>query len=290
VGDDDSRAFLWSGRADTATDLHPAGFDLSAGYATTGTRQVGVGLRTTGSPVAEALLWNGTAASAISLHPAGFEESVAAGAWGGSQVGSGSRPGESLHALLWFGTAASVVDLHPSGYQYSTAEAVHGDQQVGKAGLVPGAGPHALLWTGTASSAVDLHPAGASTSGALATNGTYQVGYTTTAGGPTRAALWAGTHESFVDLHALLPPGRFSSSDARGIDDLGNIVGSALEIRSGFFQPVVWTIVPEPSVVAALAMIGGATLLRRPTRRWGCEGRKFRRAITPSPLRGRGQG
>jgi len=170
-------AMLWTGSADSAVDLNPAGFAESWAYGVGGGQQVGEGLiyyytqKKGGSYVSQyhAVLWTGSAASAVDLHPAGFTSSLAWGVGSGQQVGYGfiqyntnKKGGSSVvqcHALLWTGSAASVVDLHPAGFASSGALSVAGGQQVGYGTCTDGT-QHALLWTGRAASAVDLNPPG----------------------------------------------------------------------------------------------------------------------------------
>jgi hypothetical protein len=156
AGSNNEHALLWEGTADSAIDLHPAGFTFSRAYATDGQYQVGFG--TTGFH-SHALLWNGTASSMVDLQPVSFTDSAAFGIGGGQQVGYLSfGPLSEQHAALWSGTADSAVDLRPSDSKTAYAFATNGRIQVGQTqSLPPDLFIHARLWRGTADSAVDLH-------------------------------------------------------------------------------------------------------------------------------------
>src|SRR5581483_2667551 len=59
-------ALLWSGDADSAVDLQPAGFERSQALGLNDAHQVGYADPGTG---AHAMVWSGTAASAVDLQP-----------------------------------------------------------------------------------------------------------------------------------------------------------------------------------------------------------------------------
>jgi hypothetical protein len=59
---------LWSGSADSAVDLNPAGFAYSYANEVRDGKQVGYGSGTSTGGNSHALLWSGSAASAVDLH------------------------------------------------------------------------------------------------------------------------------------------------------------------------------------------------------------------------------
>ena len=213
-GGSNGHAYLLTGTALTAVDLHPAGWITSMAMSTDDTQQCGYGYSaSTGGN--HAMLWAGSSNTFVDLHNL-FTWTYCVGTHGGQQVGFGERPvyfTTYQHALLWSGSSASVVDLHPLAYGYSKALGVHDGQQVGYGSSLPyptvtadslgyHTTSHALLWTGSAVSVVDLHPLGYDSSEALATNGVQQGGWVYTAVPASQhAALWNGTADSMVDLH-----------------------------------------------------------------------------------------
>jgi hypothetical protein len=216
-------ALLWNNTAASFVDLHPAGFNTSMAYATSGPNQVGIAVFN--SPVGEVLmhaqLWSGSAASAIDLNSAGLQNSQALGVSGANQVGSGTGPatGFAEHALMWTGSPNSLVDLNPSGYDRSVASAIVGSTVVGL-GEPVGKSSHAMLWHGTSASAVDLNPIGFQSSIAYGLSDTLQVGSGTKSGVNGHAYLWSGTAASAVDLN---PPGYVNSQAAAvsGLTEVG---------------------------------------------------------------------
>jgi hypothetical protein len=57
--------------------------------------------------------------------------------------------------------------------------------------------------------------------------------------GSSHALIWHGTAESVFDLHTLLPNG-YENSDAVAIDELGNIVGTAMYTEKLKRVIVIW--------------------------------------------------
>jgi hypothetical protein len=77
-----------------------------------------------------------------------------------------------------------------------------------------------------------------------------------------RATVWNGSRESIFDLHNLLPSqfiGIGAESRAMGIDEFGNIVGWAADLKDGGRQKaILWRPIPEPNsgnVVSALTIL-----------------------------------
>lgn len=254
-------AFIWGGSAGSGLDLNPVGYYSSEAYAADGVYQYGFGAAI-GIDYNRALRWEGSHDKAINMHPltGEYTSSWIYGAGGGFQAGAADGPGLSVRAMLWANTPESALSLHPPGYTVSLARDTDGVQQVGEA-VVPGGLTHALLWSGTASSAVDLNPPGFSESYATSVAGGKQVG----AGkGPfgiwSHALRWEGTPGSYLDLHTFLPPG-FMGSAAWGIDEVGNIVGTAVD--AGFHSHAVVWFVPEPGAGLLLSVGTLLVALRR---------------------------
>ncbi|HTQ11829.1 MAG TPA: PKD domain-containing protein [Fimbriimonadaceae bacterium] len=121
-----SHAFLWTGSAASALDLHPAsGFTASAATGTDGSQQVGYGVDS--SAMMHALLWFGNAASVVDLTPDGATGARAYACGNGFQVGYVTTAGGGQHAALWNGSAESFVDLDAnssSGFTNSVATGI----------------------------------------------------------------------------------------------------------------------------------------------------------------------
>jgi len=152
-------AFLWSGTAESALDLHPLnGFWYSYAARTSGSQQVGGGFGPATGGSMDALLWSGTRESVVDLHPSAFEASWAYGVSDGQQVGEGwgGVIGLETHALLWSGSAASVVDLHefvPSEYHSSRA------WDIDSSGIIVGSADyHAVMWVPLIHVEIDIKP------------------------------------------------------------------------------------------------------------------------------------
>ncbi|MCC6428918.1 MAG: hypothetical protein IT435_19115 [Phycisphaerales bacterium] len=148
-----THASLWSGTADSWTDLHPSGATESVARAISGGRQVGYADL---DDVRRASLWSGSANSWVDLHPSGATESLAMAISGGQQAGY-AYVDDAPRASLWSSTADSWVDLHPSGATVSVAHAISDGHQVGYA--IVGGSYRASLWSNTATSWEDLSQA-----------------------------------------------------------------------------------------------------------------------------------
>ncbi len=213
-GGSNNHAYLLSGNALSAVDLHPAtGYYSSMATSTDGTDQCGYSGSSLGG--IHAMKWSGSSSSAVDLHPSGSNFSYCTSVDNGQQGGFAEQQSYFItasHAMLWNGTPAAI-DLHPLAYTFSRVMGIKSGQQVGYGSTVVytfgeyPAGIHqtsqALLWNGTAASYVVLHPAANYTaSEALATNGTQQGGwgYNLVNGG-RHGLLWSGTSTSAVDLH-----------------------------------------------------------------------------------------
>lgn len=140
LGSNGATAGYWRGTANSFTDLHPRGADVSVATGTDGTVQVGyygvdVRVRVEAKPrdirFYSAITWTGTAAS-FSYLPSPYRHSFALGIQGDTIVGYGNLsdavgfPKES-HAVAWVGSERAYVDLHallPAGMLTSRATAV----------------------------------------------------------------------------------------------------------------------------------------------------------------------
>ena len=220
-GGSNSHAYVLSGNALSAVDLHPAtGYYSSMATSTDGTDQCGYSGSNLGGY--HAMKWSGSSSSAVDLHPSGYNFSYCTSVDNGQQGGFAEQQSYFIaasHAMLWNGSPVAI-DLHPLAYTFSRVMGIKSGQQVGYGSTVvytygdyPGVHgtSQALLWNGTAASYVILHPSASFTaSEALATNGTQQGGwgYNVTNGG-RHGLLWSGTSTSAIDLH---PAGYTDSS------------------------------------------------------------------------------
>jgi hypothetical protein len=269
-------AALWNGSAGSFVDINPEGAHLSSAHDTNGLYHVGSA--SFEGAFNRAILWEqrGGAHFWRDMTPPGTEEGAIVAIDGSRQIG-GAGAGGIGHAFLWELTPESAIDLHPGGnplYVHSEGAEIRGDQQVGSAGTGLFQTYHAILWRGSAASAVDLNPEHLGFAYSLAhdTNGRQQVGLATVnPGNPfdpnqfAHAMLWSGTAASALDLHQFLPPGEFTRSFAHAIDDAGSVYGTAYD-TAGVPHAIQWTVVPEPSSIAVLAL-GVTRVLGRLRRR-----------------------
>src|SRR5205823_5685084 len=103
------------------------------------------------------------------------------------------------------------------------------DEQVGEGKLItdPAGNDHALLWHGSAASAIDLTPDGFIDSVAWDVAAGKIVGRANDAAFHGHAMLWTGTSANeFIDLNQFLPE-NLDDAIAFGIDEQGEIAGSA---------------------------------------------------------------
>jgi hypothetical protein len=143
----------------------------------------------------------------------------------------------------------------------SIARDVAEGEQVGEVWPAPSTF-HAGLWHGSAASSVDLNPAGYDNSAAYQTNGETQVGYARI-GSITHAMAWSGSAASALDLHAFVPA-PYTQSEARGIDEFGNIVGAAYT-DEGQRHAAMWVVVPESAALGyAMPLLVTLICRRRP--------------------------
>ncbi len=192
----------------------------------------------------------------------------------------------SFHATLW--RDGKVHDLGTLGGSYSNAMAISDNgyvvgqanvsniSNVGQTGLIS---LHATLWhNGRIQDLGAL--AGGMESAARAVNQSGQaVGYSFYDGNAApHAMLWHGG--IMHDLNSMLTPdvvlAGWVLSDASGINDMGAIVGSAYNTRTGVNQAYLLSPVPEPATWGLMMAGLGALLLKQRQRRAG--GKDPRRA------------
>jgi uncharacterized membrane protein len=145
---------LWSGTAESAVNLHPAGafYQGSSALDIDGEQQVGYAGSALIFGPHHAMLWTGTAASAVDLHPQGYAGSQALGTNGRQQVGYaalGGFPSGDLHAMLWNGSATDSIDLHlllPPGFTSSSAGAIDEFGNVFGSATDAAGRSHAIQW------------------------------------------------------------------------------------------------------------------------------------------------
>ncbi len=188
-------AGIWSGPANSWTDLNPPG----AAYSLASREVAGVIVGTVSwySNSAHAAIWNGAANPPIDLNPAGMAGSQAFAMSQGVECGY-VFDGKSVRACTWTGTASSCTVLEPTGTQSYAFDILNG-VEAGALALSVGQPFHAVLWSGSTGSYVDLEPAAANGSEALSLDGQQECGYATV-NGVARASLWSGSSASWVNL------------------------------------------------------------------------------------------
>lgn len=257
-----AHASIWNGTAASFVDIHPTGALRSYGYATNGSRQVGMAAF---GDQSHAGLWSGTSASFIDLNPAGAWESYASGISQDFQGGAVRMAQfDQFHAAIWQGTAASHVDLNPAGATYSGVASMHGDMQGGAAYIAGVDQPG--FWTGTAASWTSLQVAGNTRGNVMGMSDGMQVGYVTFGdpnSGARRASVWFGSSATYQDLPT---PDGLTYSLATGVSVFNGtayISGYAWNHVNEVPHAMVWTApVPEPASMTALGL-GALALLRK---------------------------
>ena len=223
-GGSNNHAYLFTGNALTAVDLHPSvGYIYSVATSTDDTDQCGYAYSNLGG--IHAVKWSGSSSSMIDLQPSGYNFSYCTGEDNGEQGGFAEQQSYAVtasNAMLWHGTSLAT-DMHPAmGTLYSRIRGVKSGEQVGYVSSLAYpfgdySGYHttskAVVWHETASSAASLHQVGWDASEALATNGTQQGGWSYSLAGGEHAVVWNGTPDTAVDLH----PAGFTSSRVTGI-------------------------------------------------------------------------
>jgi hypothetical protein len=246
-----SRALFWVGGG-VPTDLHPIG-EYTSSVARGGGGQLQAGevngtieCQECGITVSRhAGAWSRTASSFKRLHSLTHKETLAYGTDGTKSVGQGiDRSVFRVDALLWNSTTSMSTNLRPSGATGSVAFSVWGDQQGGYYTAASTSGnQHACIWANTAASVVDLNPNTVFKRTQITTvrNG-LQVGYGTPLSVVrTQAIAWHGSAATWINLHSKLPV-MFQtwSSQAEGIDNLGNVTGYVYNAQANDVRPCVW--------------------------------------------------
>lgn len=224
-GGSNNHAYLFTGNALTAVDLHPSvGYLYSVATSTDDTDQCGYAYSNLGG--IHAVKWSGSSSSMVDLQPSGYNFSYCTGEDNGEQGGFAEQQSYAVtasHAMLWHGTSLAT-DMHPValGTLYSRIRGVKSGEQVGYVSSLAYpfgdySGYHtaskAVVWHETPDSAVSLHQVGWDASEALATSGTQQGGWSYTLAGGEHAVVWNGTADTAVDLH----PAGYTSSRVTGI-------------------------------------------------------------------------
>ena len=205
------------------------------------------------------LTWNGTTATDLG----GANQSEATAINDAGAVAGWSSVAATTHATLWNG-AGTPIDLGASGGLGSQAFGINDAGVV--VGYVNGAGhDHATAWS-SSGTPTDLGTLGGTHSFAEAINDAgIVVGNSYTTGDLDRhATLWNGT--SIIDLNSFLTASEASAGwvlkRAAGINDQGEIVGSAYNTISDIYRGFELSVpaVPEPEtyalMLAGLSVVG----------------------------------
>ncbi len=269
--DGPTHAALWTNAGASFADLHPAGFTASLAEGLDQyTDVVGYAIDS-GGLLHPWILFGPHVGGARELpRPSGFTQAAATAIANESENqtnshvgGYGTASNGQTHPLVWIPDGAGgykVLDVLPSFGVSGVIVAGDPSQfAVGKktnafAGSIittsSGGNYHAAIWYGTNWSKVaDLHPA----KGGFTTSSVYAervlTDYTVEAGLAAKpqgrgtvwsAMVWRGTAGTAFNLGKKLPAG-FTQSTANGIDNIGNIIGAALD-GSGIWHQVTWPI------------------------------------------------
>lgn len=172
----------------------------------------------------------------------------------GVVVGSSQLAGDTTsHAALWNGPVAT--DLGTLGGTSSAAYGINDEGVVvGESQVAGNAATRAVRWNGT--TMTDLGTLGGMSSRATAINkGGTVVGFAETADGVKHATVWNGN--TAIDLNSHLSPDLVALgtvlTEARGINDEGQIIVSATQTNMSFSQGFVLS----PSLVPVVVVIPG---------------------------------
>lgn len=247
----------------------------STAYAVNNSGQtVGVSMTSGGS--LHATLWNGVVTT--DLETIGSTSSEAHGINDAGQiVGVASDNHGISRAVLWSATNATYLTTQSNAYSkafaINSSGQIAGESEVGGqadvSGIhIPGSGLiHATLWDGAV--ATDLGTLGGYVSSANGINSFGQVvGSAQTSDGSFRATLWSGS--TAIDLNSFLDASAKASGlvlvSATGINDNGWIVGSAVNVTTGYGSAFLLAPVTEPEtyamMLAGLGLVGGVARSR----------------------------
>lgn len=267
-------ALLWTGSTSSTVQLNTQGTLQTVAYATDGFTQVGSAITAKSLGESRAWMWNGTAESGRQLtHPDTFNASLAAKVRNGRVVGTGDDINYYQAGLYWASEDADVVVIRPEGFEETRLVDLDGDWAAGSGyGEATDFQRHAFLWNvNDPSESISFHPTdpaytyseinGLLPSSASFANGV-QIGIVGFVNDNfeliEQAAVWFGSADSFINLHALVEAqfgSDFRFSKANGIDEYGNIYGTAFD-GMGNFRSVQWRVVPTPGVLALAAPLG----------------------------------
>ena len=209
------RATLWS--SGTMTDLGTFGGISSAAFGINDTGQV-TGWANPVSGPNRSFLWDNGTMTDIGI----LGDSNAYGINSHGQVVGTMFNTGPYHAFLWSGGV--TTDLGTLGGSTSYASAINDNGQVVGTAFTAGDGQHAFLWSNGSMTDLGVLPGGTSSSAYSINKFGQIVGRNTT--GSVGAFLYDG---SLHDLNSLLPNASgWFLTDARGINDAGQIVGTGI--------------------------------------------------------------
>ncbi|HTZ69254.1 MAG TPA: hypothetical protein VMB71_01250 [Acetobacteraceae bacterium] len=269
--DGPTHAALWTNAGTSFADLHPSGFVASLAQAVDQYTDV-VGWATDNGGLLHAMVLFGphVGGGRELPRPTGFTQAAATAIANSGESQASSRIGGygtaangQTHPIVWVsngaggytatdvlpgnGVSGVIVAGDPLQFAINKKTNAFGGSMITAS---TGGQYHAAIWYGPNwSDVVDLHPAkGNFTSSSVyaervLTDYTVEAGLAAKSKGRNTvwsAMVWRGTAGSAVNLGKKLPAG-FSQSTATGIDNIGNIVGAALD-ASGVWHVVTWPI------------------------------------------------